>query len=129
MVKVQDFLIRIKNAARAQRREIILPFSKLGKEMGKVLVSEGFLEEVKEEAKGNKKFLKLRVAYDRRTPRFIDATLISKPTLKNYISAKEIFEFERKGKRTLIISTSNGVMTGKDAAKKGLGGEALFAIW
>lgn len=129
MVKVQDFIIRIKNAARAQRREIILPFSKLGKEIGKVLVSEGFLDEVKEETKENKKFLKLKVAYDRRTPRFIDATLISKPTIKSYISAKKIFEFERKGKRTLVISTSKGIMTGKEAVKKGLGGEALFAIW
>lgn len=129
MVKVLDFLIRIKNAARAQRREVVIPFFKLGKEIAKVLVSEGFLEEVKEETKENKKFLKIRVAYDRRTPKFIDATLISKPALKNYISTKKIYEFERKGNRTLIISTSKGVMTGKEAAKKGLGGEALFAIW
>ncbi len=129
MVKVQDFVIRIKNSAMAQRREVVLPFSKLGKEMGRVLVKEGFLEEVKEEIKDNKKFLKLKVAYDRRTPKFIDAVLISKPTLKNYISAKKIFELERKGKKTLIISTNKGVMTGKEAAKKGLGGEALFAIW
>ncbi len=128
-MKVHDLIIRVKNAARAKRKEVVLPFSNLGKEIGKVLLKEGFLEEVKEETNDNKKFLRMKVAYDRRIPKFIDAVLISRPTLKNYISVKEIYDFERRGKRTLILSTSKGVMTGKEASKKGLGGEALFAIW
>ncbi len=128
-MKVYDLIIRIKNAAMAKRREVVLPYSNMGKEIGKVLVREGFLDEIKEEAEGNKKFLRAKVAYDRRIPKFLDAILISKPTLKNYITAKDISNFERRGKRTLIISTSKGVMTGKEAQKKGLGGEALFSIW
>jgi len=128
-MKVIDLIIRIKNAAKAQRREIVLPFSNLNKEVAKVLVKEGFLVEIKEEKKGNIKNLKIEIAYDRRISRLYDISIISKPSLKKYINSKEIAKIENRGKRTLIISTSQGVMTGKEAIKKNLGGEVLFAIW
>lgn len=120
-----NFVIEIKNAVRAKRREVLLPLSKLNKEIGKVLVKEGFLEEIKEE----KNKIRAKLKYDKRTPRFSDVILISKPSLRNYIGAKEILDIERKGKKTIVISTSQGLMTGKEAYKKGLGGEVLFAIW
>lgn len=128
-MKVIDLIIRIKNAAKAQRRELVLPFSNLNKEVAKVLVKEGFLVEIKEEKKGNIKNLRIEIAYDRRIPRLYDTSIISKPSLKKYVNSKDIARIENKGKRTLIISTSQGVMTGKEAIKKNLGGEVLFAIW
>lgn len=120
-----NFVIEIKNAVRAKRREVLLPLSKLNKEIGKVLVREGFLEEIKEE----KNMIRAKLKYDKRTPRFSDVTLISKPSLRNYIGNKDILDLERKGRKTIVISTSQGLMTGKEAYKKGLGGEVLFAIW
>lgn len=120
-----NFVIEIKNAVRAKRREVLLPLSKFNKEIGKVLVREGFLEEIKEE----KNMIRAKLKYDKRTPRFSDVVLISKPSLRNYIGTKEILNLERKGKKTIVISTSQGLMTGKEAYKKGLGGEVLFAIW
>lgn len=126
---IADFIIGIKNAVKANRKELILPFSNLNKEIGKVLVKEGFLEEVKEESKDNVKQIKAKIKYDKRTPRLTDVLLISKPSLRNYIGASKIFDLEKKGRRTIIISTSQGVMTGKEAIKKNLGGEVLFAIW
>lgn len=120
-----NFVIEIKNAVRAKRREVLLPLSKFNKEIGKVLVREGFLEEIKEE----KNMIRAKLKYDKRTPRFSDVVLISKPSLRNYIGTKEIINLERKGKKTIVISTSQGLMTGKEAYKKGLGGEVLFAIW
>ncbi|MEK7060976.1 MAG: 30S ribosomal protein S8 [Patescibacteria group bacterium] len=120
-----NFVIEIKNAVRAKRREVLLPLSKFNKEIGKVLVREGFLEEIKEE----KNMIMAKLKYDKRTPRFSDVVLISKPSLRSYIGAKEILNLERKGKKTIVISTSQGLMTGKEAYKKGLGGEVLFAIW
>ncbi len=126
-MKALDFIIRIKNAARAQRRELIVPFSKLSKEIGLVLVKEGFLEEVKEEKEGNN--LRIKIAYEKRTPKFYDTAVISRPSLKKFIGSKDIHGIEKRGRKTLIISTSEGVMTGKEAQKKNLGGEILFAIW
>lgn len=128
-MKALDFIIRVKNAAKAQRREFIMPFSKLNKEVGRVLVKEGFLEEIREGKDGNKKNLKVKIAYERRVPKFYDVSIISKPSLKKYVGSRGIKDIEKRGRKTLIISTSEGVMTGKEAAKKNIGGEVLFAIW
>lgn len=128
-MKALDFIVRIKNSTRAQRRELVMPFSKLVLEVGKVLVKEGFLESIKEESVEKRKMLRVKIAYDRRTPRFNDLTVISKPSLKKHIDSKGIKDIEKRGRKTLIISTSQGVMTGKEAQKKNLGGEILFAIW
>jgi small subunit ribosomal protein S8 len=123
--KVSDFLIRIKNASLARRREVNLPYSKVNKEIGKVLVKEGFLEEIKD----NKGTLVATIKYDRRSPVLSGMTVVSKPSLRIYKGTKEIAGVERKGKHTVVLTTSMGVMTGKDARKKGVGGEILFEIW
>lgn len=131
-MKALDFIIRIKNSVGAQRREFVMPFSKLNLEIGKVLVKEGFLEEVKEvkeESKSKIKMLKIKIAYDRRIPKFSGMSIISKPSLKKYVGSKKIRDIEKRGKRILVISTSQGVMTGREAQKKNLGGEILFAVW
>lgn len=126
---ISNFIIIIKNAALARRKELNLPFSNINKEIGKVLVKEGFLESIKEETKEGKKNLKAVLRYDRRMPVFTDVILFSKPSLRVYGPAKQIEEVERKGKKIVIVSTSQGVMTGREARKKGIGGEILFAIW
>jgi small subunit ribosomal protein S8 len=126
---VSDFIIRIKNAALAKRREVVLPFSNINKEIGRVLVKEGFLENIKEEIDGSRKTLKAAVKYEKRLPVLTDVIIISKPSLRVYEPAKRIGNIQRKGKKIVIISTSQGVMTGNDALKKGIGGEILFTIW
>ncbi len=126
---VSDLVSGIKNAVKAKRREAVLPLSKLNKEIGKVLIKEGFLEEIKEDVILNKKILRTKIKYDKRTPRLIDVVLISKPSLRKYVSSKNIQNIEKRGKKTLIISTNQGIITGKEAIKKGIGGEVLFAIW
>jgi small subunit ribosomal protein S8 len=126
---VSDFIIRIKNSALSKRKEVLLPFSNINKEIGKVLVKEGFLESIKEEAKNNKKELKAIIKYENRIPVLSDVKIISKPSLRVYSPSKKLSEIAKRGKRKIIVSTSQGVMTSYDAQKKGLGGEILFAIW
>jgi small subunit ribosomal protein S8 len=126
---VSDFVIRIKNSALSKRKEVLLPFSNINKEIGKVLVKEGFLESIKEEIKDNKKELKAIIKYDNRIPVMSDVKIISKPSLRVYSASKKLSEIAKRGKRKIIVSTSLGVMTSAEAQKKGLGGEVLFAIW
>lgn len=126
---ISDFLIRIKNATLARRHEIVLPYSSINKEIGKVLKKEGFLEEIKENKEGAKRTLHAIISYEKRNPVLSDVTIISKPSLRVYKASKKISEIERRGKHKVIISTSQGVMTGEDARKKGIGGEILFEIW
>ncbi|HYM65366.1 MAG TPA: 30S ribosomal protein S8 [Candidatus Sulfotelmatobacter sp.] len=126
---VSDFLIRIKNSSFSKRKEVILPFSKVTREIGKVLVKEGFLENIKEAEIDGRKQLKGVIRYEKRIPVFTDVLIISKPSLRVYSSVKKIPEIEKRGRRKIILSTNQGVMTSVDARKKGLGGEILFAIW
>lgn len=127
--QVADFIIRIKNAALAKRRTILVPYSKMSKAIASILVQEHFLEEVKEEKKDGGTFLFVKIAYDRRSPVLTDVALVSKPSLRVYIKPQDIKQRERKGLNTLIISTNIGIMTGKEAFQKEVGGELLFEIW
>jgi small subunit ribosomal protein S8 len=126
---VSDFIIRIKNASKAMRKELILPFSNINLEIGKVLKKEGYLEEIKEVKDGNKKSLHATIAYEKRNPVMYDVVIHSKPSLRVYKTSKTINEIERRGRHKVILTTSQGVMTGKEARKKGIGGEILFEIW
>jgi small subunit ribosomal protein S8 len=126
---IGDFIIRIKNSALAKRKEVILPFSNINKEIGKVLVKEGFLENIKEETVESHKSLKAVISYESRIAVLTDVDIISKPSLRVYLPAKRILEIGKRGRKKVVVSTSQGVMTAMDANKKGLGGEILFAIW
>jgi small subunit ribosomal protein S8 len=126
---VADFVIRLKNAALARRRDVELPYSKLNKAIGDVLVKQHFLENIKVEEKDNKKTLVAKMAVEKRLTVFTDVTIISKPSLRVYASAKDATELMGRGLGMTVVSTSHGVMTGKEAYKKGVGGEVLFKIW
>lgn len=126
---VSDFLIRIKNAGLARRHEVSLPYSNINKEVAKVLKNEGYLTEIKESKDGSRKTLSVVIAYEKRRPVMTDVVIISKPSLRVYKPSKNIKDIEIRGRHTVVMSTSEGVMTGKDAIKKGLGGEILFKIW
>lgn len=125
---ITDFVIRIKNASLAKRRRLIMPYSKAVSEVGNVLVKRGFLEELKVKTVGEKRVLEVVLKFDRRIARISDVKIVSKPSLRVYVSAKDIPEIE-KGRVTVVMSTSKGIMIGKDAYKKGIGGEVLFKIW
>jgi len=125
---IGDFVIRLKNAALARKKELYVPFSKIQKEIGKVLVKEGFLEDIKEDEIEGKKTLYVKLRYQRRRPVVTDIAIISKPSLRVYVGSDEIARKQGKAK-TVILSTNSGIITGKEAIKKKVGGELLFKIW
>lgn len=126
---VSDFIIRIKNAARARRREILAPYTRITGEIAKVLEKEGFLEEVKEQTVDKKKMLSFKIRYKNRIPILTDVKIISKPSIRVYTPSKNINVSQRKGMFIFVLSTSKGILTGHEAIKKNLGGEILFKVW
>lgn len=126
---IGDFIIRIKNAVMANRKTVELPYSKLCKAVGQVLVKEKFLTQIKEEELDGKKKLVAHIAYDKRMPAFTDVRLISKPSLRVYSKASDQSKLRGRGIGKIIVSTSKGIMTGQDAVKQGIGGELLFKVW
>lgn len=127
--RVSDLIIRIKNATRAMRREVVFDNLKINKAICKVLVTEGFLEGFEAAIKDDRRVLVAKIKYDKRVPNFTDVLVVSKPSLRKYATAKEIPGIQRKGRHTIILSTNKGIMTGREALKRNMGGEILFRIW
>lgn len=127
--RVSDLIIRIKNAAYAKRKEVVLDNLKINKAILKVLVTEGFLEGFENETREERKILVAKIKYEKRNPVLTDVLVVSKPSLRIYASASEIPGIQRKGKHTIVLSTNKGIMTGRQAFKKNMGGEVLFRIW
>ena len=127
--RVSDLIIRIKNACLSKRREVILDDLKINKSICKVLIKEGFLESIEGVVRDEKKVLLAKIRYDKRVPVLNDVMVVSKPSLRVYATSDEIPEFQKRGRITLILSTNEGIMTGKDSMKKKIGGEVLFKIW
>ena len=127
--RISDLIIRIKNAARAQRKQVILDNLKINKAVCKVLVTEGFLESFDIDTKEGRKVIVAIVKYEKRNPVLTDVLVVSKPSLRKYAAASEIPGIQRRGRHTIILSTNKGIMTGREAMKKNMGGEILFRIW
>lgn len=126
--QVSDFVSRIKNAMLARRRKLVVPYIKMNKEIAKVLQKEGFLQDVKEGKEDGKKVLEATISYEKREPVLTDMIVVSKPSLRVYISFKNIPDIQMRGRSTLVLSTNRGIMTGKEAHKKQIGGEVLFKV-
>lgn len=125
---VGDFVIQLKNAALARKKEITTPYANIKRDIAKALIKEGFLDSVKEEIVDDKKVLVVNLRYQRRKPVITDVALVSKPSLRVYIGADEIGS--KQGRSSIaVLSTNNGVLTGREAMKKRAGGELLFKIW
>lgn len=125
---IGDFVIQLKNAALARKKEITTPYANIKKAIAKVLIKEGFLDSVKEETVDNKRMLIVHLRYQRRKPVITDVALVSKPSLRIYIGADEIGSKQGRSS-TAVLSTNTGVLTGREAMKKRAGGELLFKIW
>ena len=125
---ISDLIIRIKNAGPVKQANISLPYSKLKHAVADVLKKHGFVASVEAKGKGIDSTLEIGVAYDGTKPRVTDVQRISKSSRRIYKGAGDLSSV-RNGFGSLIISTSKGIMTDKEARKAKVGGEALFKIW
>jgi len=123
-----DFVIQLKNAAMARKKDITTPYSNINKAIAKALTKEGFLDTVKEETVDGKRLLNIRLRYQSRKPAITDVILLSKPSLRKYVSAMEIGKAQGRS-AVAVLSTNAGVLSGREAMKKKVGGEILFKIW
>jgi len=128
MYNVADFIIRVKNASFARRKEVVMPYSKIVKAIAKLLVKEGYLADVKDTETDGRKTITVGIRYVRRKAIISDVEIVSKPSLRQHMATKELQAEQRKKTLMLVVSTSQGLMTSKQALQKGIGGELLFKI-
>ena len=124
---VADLLTRIRNALMRKKMSVNVPYSKLKHELSKLLVKEGFLENVK---KVKKDFDELDIVlkYQNDEPVIKELTRESKPGLRKYISYKDI-KPHKGGLWLKVLTTSKGLMTDKEAIKAEIGGEIICRVF
>jgi len=123
---IADLLTRIRNAQQARRHLVPVPYSAMKEQVAQILAQAGFIEGVKVTKNGNFKALELTLTGN--PERITSLQRVSKPGRRVYTSSKDI-PLVLGGRGLVIVSTSSGVMTGRDARLKGLGGELICKVW
>ena len=126
---IADMLTRIRNALVARHDFTDVPSSRVKVSLAKVLRQEGYILGFEERAEGVGRMIRVNLAYaDTREPMIAGLQRVSKPGLRVYAGSGEVPRVYG-GLGVAIMSTPQGVMTGKEARKRGVGGEVLCYVW
>ena len=126
---VSDMLTRIRNAQLVRKSHVAIPASKLKISIGKILVEEGYVDELVEpETDKGERFFQLKLKYYDNKSVIEEITRISKPGRRHFVSKDEIPRVYQ-GLGITILSTSKGVMCGRKAYKLGVGGEVICTLF
>lgn len=121
---VGDMLTRVRNAIGARHDTVEIPASRLKAEVAKVLKAQGYIAGFESGVQS----LTLRLKYAGKTPALTGVDRVSRPGRRVYARRDEMPRV-LGGLGIAIVSTSAGVMTGREARRKGLGGEILATVW
>lgn len=124
---IADMLTRIRNALMAKHETVEIPASNTKKAIAKILLDEGYIAGV-ELIEGVQGTIKITLKYEGGKKVITGLKRVSKPGLRVYVGADEVPQV-LNGLGIAILSTSKGIMTGKEAKKAHQGGEVLAYVW
>jgi small subunit ribosomal protein S8 len=136
---VADLLTRIRNALKADQEDVLIPSSRLNREIARLLKQEGYIEDFSVErmrrqagsrpSRAEFETLRVKLKYTEDRDAVISGLRrVSKPGRRQYATAGELPKVQG-GMGTVIISSSSGVMTGNEARRAGVGGEVVAYVW
>ncbi|MCA0133638.1 30S ribosomal protein S8 [Winogradskyella alexanderae] len=127
---IADYLTRVRNAVKANHRVVEIPASNLKKEITKILFDQGYILSYKFDDSSVQGTIKIALKYNKETKESVIKKIqrISKPGLRKYAGANEMPRI-LNGLGIAIVSTSHGVMTGKQAQRENVGGEVLCYVY
>ena len=126
---IADFLTRIRNANMVRHDSVEVPASKIKKDIAEILKSEGFVRDVEYIDDDKQGVIRVFLKYSADKTRVISGLKrISKPGLRTYVKSDDVPKV-LNGLGVAIISTSEGVITDKEARAKKIGGEVLAYVW
>ncbi len=125
---IADYLTRIRNGLTAKHRYVDLGWSKMKERLSEILKEEGLIDDYLVKKEGTKGVIRIYLKYTGRNAVLQGLKRVSKPGLRRYVTAEEIPQFFG-GLGVPIISTSQGVLAGRDARQRGIGGELLCLVW
>lgn len=130
---IADMLTRIRNAQAAGHAAVAMNASKLKFTIASILAKEGFITSVMKETNGSHETLRMSLKYTivsptKKVPAIQEVTRVSKQGCRVYVKKNDIKKV-KNGYGIAIVSTSQGIMTGAEAYRRGLGGEYLCRLW
>jgi small subunit ribosomal protein S8 len=129
MDTIAQFLTRIRNAGTARHEKVDIPSSKVRVGLAEILVNNGLIRSFKVAKDSKQGVMRVYLKYDESGAHVISSIdRISRPGRRVYVKSNEI-PVVRSGLGMTILSTSQGLMSGKEAQKKNLGGELVAKVW
>jgi small subunit ribosomal protein S8 len=126
---IADYLTRIRNGIMAGHDAVVVPASKMKARLSGILKQEGYIHSFKEVEHEGRQYIIVNLKYVKEKENVIHGLRrVSRPGLRIYAGVKEIPEIHG-GLGIAILSTPNGLLTGKDAKKQNVGGEILAQVW
>ncbi len=125
---ISDMLTRIRNAILVSKREVVLPHSSVKERVAQILVENNFLDDVKVDKVDGQKTMTILINGENQNARITEVDRLSKPGRRLYAGAQDIPTVKR-GRGIVVVSTSQGMMSGQDAKSKGLGGELICKVY
>ena len=125
---IADFLTRVRNGTRAQKPEVLIPYSKIKAEIARIFKEEGYISDYSVDTSGEHPRIKVVNKLVDRSTAIAGLRRVSRPGLRRYVGADEIPRV-LGGMGLAILSTSRGVLSGREAKKQKLGGELLAYVW
>lgn len=129
MDTVGHFLTRIRNAGAAHHKKLDVPSSKMKESIAKVLKDAGYIVGFRVAKAKAHQLMRVYLKYDKEGKHVIsNIQRVSCPSCRRYTGTVDIPEV-RSGYGLVVLSTSSGILSGKEAKKKNIGGEVLFQVW
>lgn len=128
MDSIANMIIVMKNGSLAGKESVTLPYSKLKEAILLCLKKEGYVKEVSKKVKAGLPVLEVELIYDGKKPKITEVERVSKQSRRVYFGMKDIHSV-RNGYGLLVLSTPKGILSGKEAKREQVGGEALFRLW
>jgi small subunit ribosomal protein S8 len=125
---IADLLARVRNGVRAQKIDILVPYSKLKAEIVRILKDEGYISDYAVDTTAAHPRIKITNKLVDKTSAITGLRRVSRPGLRRYVAADEIPRV-LGGMGVAILSTSRGVLSGREAKKQKVGGELLAYVW
>lgn len=125
---IADFITRIRNAGQAGHKTVDAPASKVKQNIAALLKDQGFITDYEKVEDGIQGSIRVHLKYYKRKPVIKKIVRISKPGRRVYVPVDRLPRVNN-GLGIAIISTSHGIMTGKQARKSNIGGEVICTVW
>lgn len=126
---IADLLTRIRNGAHARKDVVDVPYSRVKEQIVRVMTHEGYLAGYSTAEEGPHRTLRVELKYDaKHAPVITGIKRVSRPSLRVYVGSDEIPQV-RRGLGVNIVSTPAGILSDREARKKGVGGEVMCSVW